>query len=115
MTANVVPASTFALGDVVTAVTTMRTGNNDAKKKAHEFLEVFQKSVSAGQGWGRTAWGESKTDGWERALRCRWTDVQQKDAWTHALQMLKSKAEPEVQLFAALTLQGKVRSLVPDA
>ena len=45
MAANGASAPTFALSDVVTAVTTMRTGNNDTKKKAHEYLEKFQKSV----------------------------------------------------------------------
>lgn len=45
MAANGAQIATFALSDVVAAVTTMRTGENDAKKKAHEYLEKFQKSV----------------------------------------------------------------------
>lgn len=35
----------FAPPDVLAAVMTMRSGEQDAKKKAHEYLERFQKSV----------------------------------------------------------------------
>ena len=45
MATNSVATGGFPLADVVTAVTTMRTGTNDTKKTAHEFLEKFQKSV----------------------------------------------------------------------
>jgi transportin-3 len=79
MASNGASAPTFALADVVAAVTTMRTGDNAAKKKAHEYLEKFQKS---------------------------------NEAWPTTLTMLKSPAEPEVQLFAAVTLRGKVKTPV---
>lgn len=35
----------FAPSDVLGAVMTMRSGEQEAKKKAHEYLEQFQKSV----------------------------------------------------------------------
>ncbi|KAI0025529.1 exportin 1-like protein [Xylariomycetidae sp. FL0641] len=38
---------TFAPDDVLQAMMTMRGGNSDKKKKAHEFLESFQKSAGA--------------------------------------------------------------------
>ena len=38
----------FAPSDVLAAVMTMRSGEQDAKKKAHEYLESFQKSVRCG-------------------------------------------------------------------
>lgn len=36
----------FAPSDVLAAVMTMRGGEQDTKKQAHEYLERFQKSVS---------------------------------------------------------------------
>jgi hypothetical protein len=39
---------TFAPDDVLAAVMTMRGGEPESKKKAHEYLERFQKSV---RGW----------------------------------------------------------------
>lgn len=36
----------YAPGDVLAALTTMRGSEQDTKKRAHEFLEGFQKSVS---------------------------------------------------------------------
>lgn len=36
---------TFAPDDVLAAVMTMRGGEQESKKKAHEYLERFQKSV----------------------------------------------------------------------
>jgi transportin-3 len=36
---------TFAAADVLAAVATMRGGQQENKKKAHEYLEKFQKSV----------------------------------------------------------------------
>ncbi|KAM3562268.1 hypothetical protein ARSEF4850_002837 [Beauveria asiatica] len=39
----------FSLSDVLAAVMTMRSGEQDAKKKAHAYLESFQKS--------KTSWG----------------------------------------------------------
>lgn len=36
----------YAPGDVLAALTTMRGSQQDTKKRAHEFLENFQKSVS---------------------------------------------------------------------
>jgi hypothetical protein len=35
----------FAAADVLAAVATMRGGQQENKKKAHEYLEKFQKSV----------------------------------------------------------------------
>lgn len=35
----------YAPGDVLAALTTMRGSEQDTKKRAHEFLENFQKSV----------------------------------------------------------------------
>lgn len=35
----------FAPADVLAAVLTMRGGEQESKKKAHEYLEQFQKSV----------------------------------------------------------------------
>lgn len=35
----------FSPEDVLTAVATMRSGEQEAKKKAHQYLESFQKSV----------------------------------------------------------------------
>ena len=37
----------FAPSDVLAAVMTMRTGEQDNKTKAHHYLERFQKSVRA--------------------------------------------------------------------
>ncbi|UKZ60195.1 uncharacterized protein TrAtP1_001480 [Trichoderma atroviride] len=39
----------FAPSDVLGAVMTMRSGEQEAKKKAHEYLEQFQKSKDS---WG---------------------------------------------------------------
>ena len=39
---------TFAAADVLAAVATMRGGQQEHKKKAHEYLEKFQKSVGHG-------------------------------------------------------------------
>ena len=35
----------FSPGDVLSALTTMKSGEQEAKKKAHQYLESFQKSV----------------------------------------------------------------------
>jgi transportin-3 len=55
MATNGTPTAALALNDVVAAVTKMRTGDNDAKKKAHEYLEKFQKSVRPPPGVARCA------------------------------------------------------------
>ncbi|KAH8681223.1 exportin 1-like protein [Xylariales sp. PMI_506] len=60
---------------VLEAMLTMRSHNNEGKKKAHEFLEGFQKSTSA---------------------------------WTTTITILQSDADPDVKLFAATTLRGKI-------
>lgn len=65
----------FAPPDVLAAVMTMRTGEQEAKKQAHKYLERFQKS---------------------------------KESWGTILGLLQSEAQPEVTLFAAITLRGKV-------
>lgn len=41
----------FAPPDVLAAVMTMRGGEQEAKKQAHEYLERFQKSVSRACFW----------------------------------------------------------------
>lgn len=74
MATNGAPES-FAPPDVLAAVMTMRTGEPEAKKQAHEYLERFQKS---------------------------------KDSWGTILGLLQTETEPEVTLFAAITLRGKV-------
>lgn len=38
----------FAVADVLAGVLTMRSGDADSKKKAHEYLQRFQKSVCQG-------------------------------------------------------------------
>jgi transportin-3 len=35
----------FSPADVLSALTTMKSGEQEAKKKAHQYLENFQKSV----------------------------------------------------------------------
>ncbi|KAI0132127.1 exportin 1-like protein [Xylariales sp. AK1849] len=65
----------FPPSQVLEAMMTMRSSDTDRKKKAHEFLETFQKSTSA---------------------------------WTTTITILQSDAEPDVKLFAATTLRGKI-------
>ncbi|KAK1498034.1 exportin 1-like protein [Colletotrichum tamarilloi] len=76
----------FAPQDVLSAMVTMRGGEQENKKKAHAYLERFQKSNSA---------------------------------WSTIFGILKDSAEPEAQLFAAITLRGKITydlsTQVPEA
>ncbi|KAI1849307.1 hypothetical protein JX265_012132 [Neoarthrinium moseri] len=65
----------FPPDQVLEAMLTMRSSETERKKKAHEFLEHFQKSTSA---------------------------------WTTTISLLQSDAEPDVKLFAATTLRGKI-------
>ncbi|KAI1079480.1 exportin 1-like protein [Whalleya microplaca] len=65
----------FAPEEVLQAMLTMRGGDSDKKKKAHEYLESFQKSTGA---------------------------------WPTTIAILQSDAEPDVKLFAATTLRGKI-------
>jgi hypothetical protein len=50
MAANGSSAPAFAADQVAAAVTTMRTGNNAAKREAQEYLKRFQKAVRRGRG-----------------------------------------------------------------
>ncbi|KAH9883747.1 exportin 1-like protein [Xylariomycetidae sp. FL2044] len=65
----------FAPDEVLQAMLTMRGGDSEKKKKAHQYLESFQKSTTA---------------------------------WTTTIAILQSSAEPDVKLFAATTLRGKI-------
>lgn len=45
MSATPIPTDVFQVEDVLAAVVAMRSNDLDAKKKAQEFLQNFQKSV----------------------------------------------------------------------
>lgn len=86
----------FAPSDVLGAVMTMRSGEQESKTKAHEYLERFQKSVRN----TRSTYITGPYDADKIWL--------QKGSWSTIIGILQSKAEPEATLFAAITLRGKV-------
>lgn len=93
----------FAPADVLGAVMTMRSGEQEAKKKAHEYLEQFQKSVRRHPSAANTSPFHLA-----RSQLANRNCVIQKDSWGTVIGILQSKAEPEATLFAAITLRGKV-------
>lgn len=51
---------TYAPADILAALATLRGSEQDTKKRAHEFLENFQKSVSQ----LRLVWGRCSPTTW---------------------------------------------------
>lgn len=88
----------YAVPTVLQAMLTMRSGDNDKKKQAADYLAKFQKSVS--RRTRRIMLGKLDTK-----LMC----VLQNGAWTATISILQTSTEAEAQLFAATTLKGKVQ------
>ncbi|KAI9800826.1 MAG: hypothetical protein M1825_003609 [Sarcosagium campestre] len=89
------------LEPVVSAVATLQ-GNVDRAQKtqAHEFLDKFQKTVSAETQLQTSTF---------RSAALELTPSIQPEAWSTTHSMLQSnKISPEAQLFAATTLKGKI-------
>ena len=92
----------YAVPTVLQAMLTMRSGDNDKKKQAADYLAKFQKSVS------RTWRVQVRTAG-HLADMC--VCLVQNGAWTATISILQTSTEAEAQLFAATTLKGKVHSI----
>jgi len=86
-----------AFTPVLTAMSTMRDGQREQKKAAHQFLESFQKSVCLDQ------YTCAKLCG-----RPQGSQISQAEAWQITIGLLQSQADAEAKLFAATTLRGKV-------
>jgi transportin-3 len=87
---------TGAFEPVLNAMSTMRDGQREQKKAAHQYLESFQKSVGPGNAVSHWWWW------YHEAHRL------QSEAWQITIGILGSQADAEAKLFAATTLRGKV-------
>lgn len=85
-------ATTQAFAPVLAAMATMRDGQREQKKAAHQFLETFQKSVRCDN----------------KLPHIALTNRAQSEAWQITIGILQSDADAEAKLFAATTLRGKV-------